>query len=64
MRSTALILHAATAPTDSLTRTACYGSCPPVDQKGGTEFRPVHGKWTVATDANGKRRLQMHWQAD
>jgi hypothetical protein len=61
MCSTALILQSATIPTNSLTRAACYGSCLPVDEKSEIEFRPVHMNWVVVTDANGKRRLQMHW---
>lgn len=63
MYSTALILQPATIRTTSLSRPACYRYLP-VHEKGETEFRPVHINWTVATDAKGKRRLQMHWRAN
>lgn len=64
MCSTALILQPATIPTTSLSRAARYSNCRPVDEKSETEFRPVHIEWLVASDANGKRRLQMHWRAN
>jgi hypothetical protein len=64
MCSTALILQPATIAATSLSRAACYDKSLPVDEKHQTEFRPVHINWVVATDANGKRRLQMHWRGN
>jgi hypothetical protein len=63
MYSTTMTLQPATMATKLLTQAACYDVRSPIHEKSEAEVRPVRIDWVVVTDANGNRRLQMHWRA-
>ncbi|HYA24855.1 MAG TPA: hypothetical protein VEF05_11885 [Terriglobales bacterium] len=53
-----------TTTTTQFTRAVCSQTGRPVEERFVPQCRPLRVNWVVVTDENGKRRLQMGWQAD
>jgi hypothetical protein len=63
MGSTTLTLHPATVLPKTLVPIACSDRSVPATEQVEAELHPVRMEWIVINDANGNRRLQMHWWA-
>jgi hypothetical protein len=59
--ATLTIQQATMATTQLMPATGYHVIWPSQEER--TEFHPLHMRWVVVTDENGKRELRMQWSA-